>query len=575
MKMMKKMMALALAMVMVLAMSLPVFAAKTVNVGTGTGSITLQNGTTGETYQLYKIFDATYSGTGASAAVSYTFTKTTANEAFYTALTASDSPFTLTETATTGVYSVVRKATATDDAALLTWVEAAVKDKAFLKVGDPITLAEADNQQIVWGSLAYGYYLITSTLGNKAVTIDSNIPDVNVIDKNQVPEFDKNIKEDDDLVKINEAGLKEDVDFDITVKSKNYDGEDKIFKYVIYDTMEKGWTMKAAPVVKIAGTEVSGTGTGAKYTITYKDKDGAATTDISKAEYFEITIPWTSDGTKDGTHLYKANDEINVTYTAFLDPAKKDEIKVGATPNKNEAEVKYFKGTDSPDSTTPSGSLPKKTTETYDTEINIQKTDGSAALAGAEFKLSSSDATVVTIVTGQRFVLATEGGTHWLLNDGTYTTDDPNTPGMDTTKYDSTSKKYKLESYADVIDGSVAGTEVKAFVKADGTLKFTGLGAGNYTLTETVVPAGYNKAADINFGITFNSETKKFASDNSAVSLTGEATNVFETTVVNQKGTELPSTGGIGTRIFYTIGAILVVAALALIVCKRRFAKKA
>lgn len=165
------MMALIIAVAMVMAMALPVFAAKTVNVGTGTGSITLDNGTTGETYQLYKIFDATYSGTGASAAVSYTFTKTTANEAFYTALTASDSPFTLTETATTGVYSVVRKATATDDDALLTWVEAAVKDKAYLKVGDPITLAEADNQQIVWGSLAYGYYLITSTLGNKAVTI--------------------------------------------------------------------------------------------------------------------------------------------------------------------------------------------------------------------------------------------------------------------------------------------------------------------------------------------------------------------------------------------------------------------
>ena len=46
--------------------------------------------------------------------------------------------------------------------------------------------------------------------------------------------------------------------------------------------------------------------------------------------------------------------------------------------------------------------------------------------------------------------------------------------------------------------------------------------------------------------------------------------NVFSTTVINNKGTELPSTGGIGTTLFYIGGGILVLAAVILLVTKRR-----
>ena len=191
MKHIKKVITLLLAAVMVFAMSATVFAAKTVDVGTGFGSITLQNGTTGEKYQLYKVFDATYSGDN----VAYTFTKTTANTEFYNLLTATGSPFTLTATATENKYTVTRKSDVNDEA-LLTWVETNVKDKAYLKVGDEIELAEADEQAIVWSNLAYGYYMITSTLDDydtskSAVTINSNVPNATLIDKNQKPSFDK------------------------------------------------------------------------------------------------------------------------------------------------------------------------------------------------------------------------------------------------------------------------------------------------------------------------------------------------------------------------------------------------
>ncbi len=88
---------------------------------------------------------------------------------------------------------------------------------------------------------------------------------------------------------------------------------------------------------------------------------------------------------------------------------------------------------------------------------------------------------------------------------------------------------------------------------------FTGLADGTYTLVESTVPNGYNKAADSTFTIA--------AADYTAKNLEQEST------VVNQSGTELPSTGGIGTTIFYIIGAILVVGAGVVLVTRRRMKK--
>ena len=75
-------------------------------------------------------------------------------------------------------------------------------------------------------------------------------------------------------------------------------------------------------------------------------------------------------------------------------------------------------------------------------------------------------------------------------------------------------------------------------------------------MVESTVPSGYNKAADSTFTI---------EADNY------NAANLEQTsTVVNQSGSELPSTGGIGTTIFYIIGAILVIGAGVVLVTRRR-----
>ena len=88
------------------------------------------------------------------------------------------------------------------------------------------------------------------------------------------------------------------------------------------------------------------------------------------------------------------------------------------------------------------------------------------------------------------------------------------------------------------------------------TTEFTGLTNGSYTLVESTVPKGYNKLAD----------TPVTIADSNV-----ELSNLAQTiNVINNQGNELPSTGGIGTTLFYVIGAILVLGAGILLVTRRR-----
>lgn len=127
------------------------------------------------------------------------------------------------------------------------------------------------------------------------------------------------------------------------------------------------------------------------------------------------------------------------------------------------------------------------------------------------------------------------------------------------------------------------GTDTWTFVKEytvdedhpRSTFEFTGLDDGTYKLTETVTPAGYNTIVPIEFEII--AEHSVTHDDPILVSLT--APSRFEanlnngsltTNVENKAGTQLPTTGGIGTTLFYVIGSVLVLAAVVLLVTKKR-----
>lgn len=115
-----------------------------------------------------------------------------------------------------------------------------------------------------------------------------------------------------------------------------------------------------------------------------------------------------------------------------------------------------------------------------------------------------------------------------------------------------------------------------------GTFKIVGLEASEYWLKETKTLSGYNEIEDIHFYITKelgNDILRSVTSLN--IRLEGKeskpgdpATGTVSTTVINNPGNQLPSTGGIGTTIFYLVGGALVAVAVVLLVTKKRMSNR-
>ena len=141
--------------------------------------------------------------------------------------------------------------------------------------------------------------------------------------------------------------------------------------------------------------------------------------------------------------------------------------------------------------------------------MTLYKTDGSSALSGAKFNLFTSET----------------GGT--------------------ALTFESDSTGYYLST--------AAGADAEIDAGAGTGVNIRGLEPGDYWFEETDAPDGYNKMAG---------RTK--------VTVTSGQTAAAEVTVVNNAGSELPSTGGIGTTIFYIAGAVLVLGAVAIIIARRK-----
>lgn len=133
----------------------------------------------------------------------------------------------------------------------------------------------------------------------------------------------------------------------------------------------------------------------------------------------------------------------------------------------------------------------------------------------------------------------------------------------------------------DTAEGGFRWKAVQVVKNDAGTaFTFSGLDDGDYRLTETVTPAGYNTIDPIEFTITAEHEV---LSDNPALTslngnaATGEITftssipdGSLSADIVNQSGATLPETGGMGTTLFYIVGSALVIGAGVLLITKRR-----
>ena len=111
------------------------------------------------------------------------------------------------------------------------------------------------------------------------------------------------------------------------------------------------------------------------------------------------------------------------------------------------------------------------------------------------------------------------------------------------------------------------------------TFTFKGIDDGYYKLEEVVVPEGYKKMEDVEFHVTAKhaitgiTELKATVKGGSSQTISGDAaTGTLTAVVENHTGIELPSTGGMGTTLFYVLGSIMVMGAVVLLITKKRMA---
>ncbi len=267
--------------------------------------------------------------------------------------------------------------------------------------------------------------------------------------------------------------------------------------------------------------------------------------------------------------------KITVTYTATLN----ENAVIGTDGNTNEVYVEY--------SNNPNGSG-TGTTETdevvtFTFELDVTKVDGDSydedtktytdVLSGAEFVLyytvTTTDETTNTKTTTKYYLIATEA------------TEEQEVEGDDGSAKTITvgTGTYTVTGWT--TDKTKATTLTSA---SDGTFEIIGLDTGTYYLEETKAPDGYNLLANaitIVISATYKDtdndgldEVEALTATADSKSLTTDSSSgTVSATVENNAGSTLPSTGGIGTTIFYVIGSIMVLGAVVLLITHKRMSK--
>ena len=284
------------------------------------------------------------------------------------------------------------------------------------------------------------------------------------------------------------------------------------------DTLSEGITYDGPDSVVIKSNNNT-------YNITDTLKYTINTDNLETQNYFEVNIPDVKACAKDAGFDLNDGATITFTYTAHLNEKAYVNIGSGSTDNKNSVQLKY---SNNPRPGDYWGTTPKSEVYVFTYQLNntkrAEKEDGTP-LPGAGFRLYS-DADYKNEVK--------------LYQDGEF--------------------YYPIK---DATDKNKEAVEMKS--AANGQFNVKGLDAGTYYLRETKTPDGYSACPDTTIVISATHDVNH-------VDLSGN----LSTTIINKKagGITLPSTGGIGTTLFYVVGGGLMVAAIVLLVTKKRMENK-
>ena len=519
---MKRLVSLALAMVMIFTMSLSVSAA----------NVTVNDALNNHKFTAYQIFKGTQATDGDGALGDVEWGNGINNDAFLNALKAAEKLKPNFENCTTAADVAV---------AIGQFVSNSDNAKLVAKIATKHIKGNGTVLNTGTTELADGYYLIVDTsesVGNGNAYNASLLQvtkDININVKTDKPSVEKKVFENkkyttdatygDGFNDVADYNMGDSVKFHLigTVPDMTYYDT---YKYVFHDTLDAGFTAPEQGTIKVYLSD---------------DKIVNVGTDTDITSYFTTNVEG-QNITVSCTDLKKVDTVtkgkyILVEYSAVLN----QNAVVGNPGNKNAVYLEYSNKPDqsgSGDNST--GNTVKDEVIVFTYEMEVNKVDGKnqGTKLEAEFKLKNAE--------GKYAVVNEEG------------------------------------KVTDWVDAEKDATVLKS---TGGVFTVTGLDDGTYTLVETKAPAGYNKP-EKGFEVTITATTANGHNGtdqaltelkvkvNEGKDTTGDKdTGKVSITIENNKGAVLPETGGVGTTIFYVLGAVLVVGGVILLVVRKRMNK--
>lgn len=497
-------------------------AATTVATANAADNATLTVSTTdakfaGKTVNAYKMFSATVSGDG--KAVSYT-------------LTDGWKPFFMSSTldGLTGVTDAnvndkaneyVSKLTENNLVAFATKASNWAQTKASNITADATATVSADASNgkytATFTGLGYGYYVVAvpgATLANAKsqyatlVSVHSTKVDADI--KGDLPTVDKKVQVDGTGKDATDAKIGDTLTFTLTSTIPDMSAYDT-YTFNFKDTLSKGLTFGQVKSVKVENATLT---ENTDYTVTTPTASNNNT----------LTVAMKDFKTKQQANAGK---KITVTYTATLN----ENAVVGGAGNVNSATIQY---SNNPSTNGTGESEPSKVRVftygfTVDKYTGKNYDDTASRLAGAEFTLAHKDGSAIS------FVQVSAGSA-------------------------TANAVYRVAKA-----GETGTTTITT--PANGKVVFEGLQNGEYTLTETKAPAGYNKLASA-IGVKVNGRNDGTDTTSATVTITynndNNGSNYDQTAsngvipVQNKSGAILPGTGGMGTIAFTVIGVLVI-----------------